>query len=398
MFVVLVKPAQQQCVEEQKITVEVQTEPSQKGQSFLRALERRNRVRPGAVCPLSEHPSYQLVQQNKIFSSLPVWYQNVFWYCPTLVQKSFHRMLAVTQDRRIIANSNTFVSDPIYFAQGYEARYGMMQGLATTFKEITRRIDVSSSELSHRVVLMANTFSGTNSGHDLGIKLSILSAMSKLGILANRARDYDAGTKLMLCTDDLKFPRVMELVELFVPHYAWVVVEEEQLYRVSEMLVVDVNNVNIIAEPNNGLAGIVDEIVVRSAFYLIGRGVRLESLEGRSVILIKQRKHTSIRVEDAFYGNEFMQHAESLGWIIIDPETLDMRYIVHLLSYAQRIVVSYGAIMWTHMAFFNQEATVKYLQCDPNAKPYFPVASHKRLLVHCVSSVELDDQLSILDF
>jgi hypothetical protein len=295
-------------------------------------------------------------------------------------------MLAVTQDRRIIANSNTFVSDPIYFAQGYEARYGMMQGLATTFKEITRRIDVSSSELSHRVVLMANTFSGTNSGHDLGIKLSILSAMSKLGILANRARDYDAGTKLMLCTDDLKFPRVMELVELFVPHYAWVVVEEEQLYRVSEMLVVDVNNVNIIAEPNNGLAGIVDEIVVRSAFYLIGRGVRLESLEGRSVILIKQRKHTSIRVEDAFYGNEFMQHAESLGWIIIDPETLDMRYIVHLLSYAQRIVVSYGAIMWTHMAFFNQEATVKYLQCDPNAKPYFPVASHKRLLVHCVSS------------
>ena len=307
-------------------------------------------------------------------------------------------MLAVTKDRRILANSNTFVNDPIYFAPGYEARYGMMQGLASTFKEIDKRLDTTSTNLPHRVVLMANTFSGTNSGHDLGIKLSILNTMSKLGILAKRVREHDSDTKLMLCPDDLKFPRVMEIVELFVPDYAWVVVEEERLYKVKEMLIVDVNNVNILAELNNGLDDIVDEIIVRSAFYLVGKGVRLDSLQGRNVILIKQRKHTSIRVEDAFYGNEFMRHAESLGWIIIDPETLDMRYIVHLLLHAQRIVVSYGAIMWTHMAFFNKEATVKYLQCDPNAQPYLPVARHARLIVHFVSSVELDDQCAILDF
>ncbi len=373
--------------------------------AFDRARERRVRFRPhydrhadptSVLQGLQNNKDYVLIQQKKQQKTCPVaheWHEHVRWYCPTLRDKSFHRMLALDANQAIIANSNTFVSDPIYFAPGYEAKYGMMRGLSQTYQTMVKSWGLEHEVVAGHVVLVANTFSGTNSGHDLGIKLIILRTMLGLGLL-----DSPQSPRLFLFLDDLKFPRVMELVELFVPRDHWFVAEEERGYLLDQVLVVDVNNVNVLAECDNGLNGIIDEIGIRCAFFLLDKGIDLRPLEYRSVVLIKQRKHTSIRAEDAFYGNDFMQKAEQAGWFVVDPESLDMRYIVYLLLHASRILVSFGAIMWTHMSFFNPEAKVKYLQIDKNATAYIPVSTHRNYSVHQVDSVELDGHEDILDF
>ena len=154
-FVVFLKPEQEGIEITNELVHEVSPESTpvatRTTEILVRARKRRDRVKPaGSAYYLGDHPSYQLVQQNKVVSSSPVWYKDVFWFCPTLVQKSFHRMLAVTRDGRILANSNTFVNDPIYFAPGYETRYGMMQGLASTFNEIGKRTGTVATPVRRR--------------------------------------------------------------------------------------------------------------------------------------------------------------------------------------------------------------------------------------------------------
>jgi len=64
-----------------------------------------------------------------------------------------------------------------------------------------------------------------------------------------------------------------------------------------------------------------------------------------------------------------------MGWIIINPEKMNMNEIILYLSRAKKILTSYGAISYAHEIFFNRDCNwyflkFQYLPYNDNISKY----------------------------
>ncbi len=307
-------------------------------------------------------------------------FENVIYYCPKNLPGTFQQMIAInSESQAIIAASNSFLTDPFFvnsYDEAYENRYGMFKGLSHSYETVkTKQVDEIIDE---RVVMVSNSFTGTNSGHDLGTLLSSL-----LYIKEHKLEDHILGVQEL----GFKFPRILELLELF--HTKWKTFDFDTTYKCNSMDFITVDPRFIVTEYKKPrVIELVQDIKTKAQFYMISQG----SLPPKNakVILIKQKHNTSVRTHDSFSGATFLSQMNDNGWIVLNPEFDDMRYIVCLLMYASRIIVSFGAIQWTHMLFFNPDAKVTFLQVGGETA-YPPVAEMKNFSRILITDTQLDN-------
>ncbi len=307
-------------------------------------------------------------------------FQDVVYYCPQNLPKTFQQMIAIDKTtEEIISASNSFLTDDLFihtYDEPYEQRYGMYGGLLKSYEMVrTKPIDI---HIEQRTVMVSNSFTGTNSGHDLGTLLATL-----IYIRENKLEDVQLGIQEL----GFKFPRILEVLELFYTN--WLILGFDTVYHFDSIDFVIVSPIFIIQKYKEpAVINLVNEIKIKSEFYMISQGS--SPPKNSKIILLKQIHNTSVRTHDAFYGVKFFAEMNEKGWIILNPEFDDMRYMIWLLSQASSILVSFGAIMWTHMLFFNPNAKIIHLQIG-DEKAYPPVlemSGYSRILME---TSDLDD-------
>lgn len=306
-------------------------------------------------------------------------FQNVLYYCPKNLPKTFQQMIAIKKNsKEVIAASNSFLTDALFvnsYNEEYEKRYGVYGGLMNTYA-LVKSLPIQKT-IEDRTIMMSNSFTGTNSGHDLGTLFASLIYIDK-----NNLGKYQLGIQELA----FKFPRILEILELFYTN--WIILDFETTYEFKSVDFIEVSPRFIIDEyKTNEVKSIVSKIKQKSEFYMISQGALPP--KNTKILLLKQTQNTSARTHDAFCGVHFFAAANEQGWIILNPEFDDMRYMICLLSTASHIMVSFGSIMWTHMLFFNPEAKVIHLQVG-NETAYNPVAEMKYFSRILITDTNLD--------
>lgn len=301
---------------------------------------------------INSKKTFEILQKPQITRSGN--FEDVVYYCPSPIPKTFQQMIAIDKTTEsIISASNSFLTDELFihtYDEPYEKRYGMYGGLLQSYDKIrTKPIDVS---ISTRTIMVSNSFTGTNSGHDLGTLLATLVYIRK-----NNLGELQLGIQEL----GFKFPRILEILELFYTN--WLVLDFDVTYHFNSIDFLIVSPIFVIREYDKpDVIELISDIKNKSENYLINQGCIVP--KNAKIVLIKQIHNTSARTHDAFYGAQFFSKISENGWIILNPEFDDMRYMICLLANASHIVVSYGAIMWTHMLFFNPEAKITHLEVD----------------------------------
>ncbi len=307
-------------------------------------------------------------------------FTNVLYYCPKIKAKTFQQMIAIENETKdIIAGSNSFLTDELFtqsYNEIYEKTYGVYGGLLTSYETIQKQPIAES--IKDRIIMISNSFTGTNSGHDLGTLLATL-----IYIQENNLMQYQLGIQEL----GFKFPRILEILQLFYDNN-WKVFDSDIVYHFDSIDFITVSPRFVIDEyKNNKTIQLIEEIKERSEFYMISQGC--SPPHQSRILLIKQVHNTSARTHDAFDGAAFLAQMNEAGWIILNPEFDDMRYMICVLSHASHIVVSYGAIMWTHQLFFNPEANITHLQIGDEIA-YDPVLNMKHFNKILITDTYLD--------
>ncbi len=326
-------------------------------------------------------PGFEILDLPHIDGS--AFFSDVLYRCPTCPPKTFQRMLAIQMPTlQIITASNSYMTDKTcWYNYDYERAYGVYSGMLNTYNTLIQNV-TPNVHIENDVLMVSNSFSGTNSGHDLGTLMSILLS----------AKQMHGDVQVAVQEHAFPFPRILEILELFYERSAWLVLEFNTTYHFACVAFqeMDINFVITCHLHEDGVQ-LIQEIKTKSYFRCAQEGLSVP--KGAKVILIKQIHQTSARTHDAFYGQKFLYFMEMEGWVIINPEFDDMRYIICLLSQASRIVVSYGAIMWTHMLFFNADAHVVHLQVGGEVA-YAPVLGMKNFHQIQMSSTDLDSDVN----
>ncbi len=307
-------------------------------------------------------------------------FKDVLYYCPTRIPTTFQQMLAIKRESKaIIAASNSFLIDEQFkhgYDEAYENQYGIYKGLMACYEKICSVV-IPQERINDRIVMISNSFTGTNSGHDLGTLLA-----SILYIRENNLEDHILGIQEL----GFKFPRILEILELFFTK--WKVFDFEITYHCDSIDFIVVPPRFIVNEYKNPIVvSLIEEIKQKSQFYMSQQGT--STPKNAKIVLIKQKHHTNVRTHDSFEGAEFLAAMNVEGWIVLNPEFDDMRYIICLLMHASHIIVSYGAVMWTHMLFFNPNAKITFFQVGGETA-YEPVLEMKYVSTVVVSDTHLD--------
>lgn len=339
--------------------------PAESESPDVSSFEQRKRI-------LNEVMKQKVIKGSKFFS-------DVIYYCPQVPPRNFQRMLAIKKEtQEIIASSNSYMTDNFQNDENYEKLYGVYEGLMSTFI-ILKNLKITDVQIEEKVIMFSNSFTGTNSGHDLGTLCATLIF----------AKDFP---ETRICVQELgfKYPRILEILELFYSKDKWHVVETEKSYYFKEIAFVEVDPCFIVIEfKNPEVVQIFQDIIFRSFFWLSNLGIT--SVKNQKLLLLKQAKHNSVRSGDAFYGAKTLHELQMNDWIILNPELDDMRYMICAFSQASKIAVSYGAIMWTHMPFFNPEASIIYVRIKDGFEAYQPVLDMKNYKELTMSSTNLDE-------
>lgn len=99
----------------------------------------------------------------------------------------------------------------------------------------------------------------------------------------------------------------------------------------------------------------------------------------RKVCLIKNTavNKNIISSWSAFHSVELVKELQDkYSYVVINPEVIDTRSLVCLLYHAQRILVSYGGIMYVNQIFFNPAAELIYVDRS-GQRPYFDAHRYK---------------------
>lgn len=322
------------------------------------------------------------------------WYYDVLWYCPKMVgPKTFLSMLAVDKTSlHVVQSSNSFLLNKNANTQEYEDLHHMFEKIFNTY-ELLRDggdNDEGLEIIEKKCVLFANAFSGTNSGHDLCLTLMNLHYLAELGLL------NEEEVPIVLFRRSFRHPRILELIELLVPRRRWIVLEPDTKYLFKQVLIIK-GDCRIIEDQDE-----VNRLPVQELIHLCiehNGPARCVQLKNRKILLLKRQFHDCVNYHNAFSGERFFERALELGYMVINPETTDMRDIVVMLHQCSEVYISYGAIMYTHMHFINPNAqTIQFWTTNRIEKQWYgPFKDNPKYEVKFLRSLDLDSQLHLLN-
>lgn len=271
----------------------------------------------------------------------------------------FLELLGFDNNNTIINNTNSFLVDAnftnvhniLQYDKVSNNVFSRMHNLVA-MKDI---IEVTTT-IEEPMFLLANPFSGRNSGHDLSI------LFNRIDIYLQRKY-----TMPVVITDSmLEFPFTYEICKILLPNTTFHILSKDTA-TIFKHLIVTKNVIFDINKHKYLHQQIIDHFITTTE--------NIDNYKNKKICLIKNTavNKNIVTVSTAFKSISLMNKLrDNYNYIILNPETASAREIVLYLYYASKILVSFGGIMYTNCIFFNNSAKLYYIvQHRFTYPPYF---------------------------
>jgi hypothetical protein len=303
----------------------------------------------------SELPKYIIDGENDIIKNKDKFpsinntvtrYTDVLLSFPYYGPNTFHSNLAIDYNtKKYIINSTSFIEDPMYGTKSFDMTYKVYSRINLNYHALTTKSknDPDVINITEECMLFANSFSGSNSGHDLSIIINALNYYIKNKLTC----------KILVHKESLKIPRNLEFIQLFIDKSKFIFIENDKYYFI--------NNLHI--EKPEFFAILKHKHIIEDAKKLIvERFFDINDFKNKKIALIKHKGQKNVvRGGNCYYGDKFFDKLKANGWIILNPETMNIYKIAAYCMFAEKILLSGGAITYTHMIYMNDTPKIYFI-------------------------------------
>jgi len=328
----------------------------------------------------------------------PPYYQGPVKLILPPIPNKFHSILAVDDTNTIVNNSNSFLSDPnlIKYSREYEFErhkyqfelgrdkydYGIIKGYDSSHK-IYSRIDItykylcSNNEditIDNEMFLLCNPFSATNIGHDLSILFHRINIYRERGLTI----------PVVLSEFMLTIPRSIEICRLLLPDTEFYMLPSNKIVKFKHLHITS-NLVFDIKKHDKIIQEILEKSIQSPTIQ------NIDDYKNKKVLIIKTTKNKNVlSTNTCFNCDKTIELLISkYDYVYINPEEMPMVDIILYVHFAQKIVCSYGAILYAHCIFFNPN--IKYIYLNTLKVPPYFLQPEQYTSVN--TSIELDTKI-----
>lgn len=302
-------------------------------------------------------------------------------YYPEVAVTSFLPVLAVDKKNNIIENSNSFLTDPGFVYSDisnifeYDSRIKIFSSLQAILNKIQ---DLPVSEaIDEPMFLLLNPFGGRNVGHDLSILFHKI----------HTYRTKNLTMPVIVGESMLDFPFTLDMCKLLLPNTTFYMLKKDAVVEFNNLYVTHnvVFDINLHKYLHN-------EIIQRC----IEKCADIDKYKNKKICLIKNSftQKNIVSTNTSFYSKELIKILETeYNYVIINPENIDSYDMILYLYFANKILVSHGAIMYGNAIFFNKTADLYYIISVHN--DYTPYYEQHRYKWVRVNDTNLDNEMEL---
>ena len=294
-------------------------------------------------------------------------YANITLTCPSYYENKWHSILAITQDNKIISNSNTFYWEN---AQNLEKNWTVQNDHNKIYDRIVYTYHfLKNSNINNRVhidqecFLLANPHTCVNSGHELSIIFDSVDYIRKHNI-----------QKIVIFNYAYKYPNNLNLLKLLVP--------EDKLLFIKFNVIYQFKKIHIIKQELHNICKhqyLIDEL----KYKIMAKYPNPTKYKNKKIIMIKNIRNLQVaRCNDQFICEKLFKELSKRDYVIINPEEMNIFELAILLLNAKIIISSYGGILYTNQIFFGMSAEI-YIMClfGTNITSYYKIISRTKEVI-----------------
>lgn len=318
----------------------------------------------------------------------PTVYSEALLCCPLYHENNWHSILAITSHEdpnRVIASSNSFYWEDRNGAFHLQnKRHRIFDRLVYTYHRMRNYPAAKQIVVHEEALLVANSFTSVNSGHDLSIILDMVAyyrahAASIAKIVILKAAHWIPNNYVLMRL--LLGPQ--GCAKLFE-------IEWNSVYRFVRIHIPTASIIHMTKHPT--LCEELRQLVLKNAPVTSFK-------KGVNVVLLKtHRDKNVISVNNQLVCERLLKRLESVGWLVVNPEQANILTLCATLMHANIILFSYGSILYTHMIFFNPSAKLKWIAVGKDkltpAYNYVNTAERRPEKIH-VATRDLDSNMML---
>lgn len=288
----------------------------------------------------------------------------------------WNSILAV-HDKMIIPDSNHFC---INLDKWQNDVHQIHDRLAYNYHYIKNKNESDVINITSEALLVGNSFSSKNSGHDLSIILDVLNYLIE-----------HAEIKLLVLLDISKlYPNNLDIIKLFIRDLAVEIffMEASYVYNFGTIHILPKEYINITKHAN--IISTIRNRLLEPHDHLPKRILLLKCHRNNQVT----RRDTSLTCEKLINKLE-----NDHGFTFINPETTNIFDLSNILMHATHIICSWGGILYTNMIFFNLNANIILFPIrnqQPN-KHWEYITSHANKIIN-IKNTDLDNENNIEEY
>lgn len=288
---------------------------------------------------------------------------------PSYYENKWHSILATTtNDNRVIVNSNTF-----YWENAHDIKNKWMiqnndnkifDRMVYTYHHIKNTPIKDRTYIESECFLMANPYTGVNSGHELSIILDCVHYIRRHNTIQN----------IVIFGYAYKYPNNLNLLKLLLPESKFMFIGFDTVYQFNKIHIIKQELHNITKHQY-----LIDELKYKITL----RYPDISKYKNKKVIMIKNKRNAQVvRTYDQFICETLFNELHKRGYLIINPEQMDIFNLVMYLMHARIIISSYGGILYTNQLFFNMGADI-YILCTSGTviTSYYKISSRAKEII-----------------
>lgn len=208
--------------------------------------------------------------------------------------------------------------------------------------------------IEDKCILLHNSFSSGNAGHDL---FCILNTFMKY-------KDYKDLKYILF--DEINNNNNIQIIKLFINDSQIIKINEKQIYNFKKQIF---NHEKSIHNPSLDYINIINEIkdkIINKCENEISKD-ELEKLKHKKIIIIKNTiMKLIVRNEDCFTADILFNYLKENDWYICNPETDNFLNMTYMLLHASIIVTADRGISCANQIFYNLNAKLIGFQINEN--------------------------------
>lgn len=266
--------------------------------------------------------------------------------------ESFSPILAIKQNNSIIHNSNSFLVDRNFVENKntniaeYDKHHNIFVGMNNNYKYL---MDICCNNIIDTpMFLLANPFSGTNIGHDLSIIFDRIHYYKEHNFTCPVVVSYLYRT----------IPSGLDIINILLPNTIIYILEPNETIIFKQMTIPHNVIFDIEKHSNTIIKSIIESCIKM-------KGNEIDTYKNKKIFLVKNTSQKLIVTKSNMFEcsktMEFLRN--NRGFIIINPEIMNIIDIILYVHYSTKIVTCSSAIQYAHGPFFSSNAKKYCLNC-----------------------------------